>query len=219
MNGGREASSPPTGTLAAQDADRLADCLASEGVCVFPADTVYGLGCDPDSQTAVQRLYELKRRPAEKPAAVMFFAVRWATQALPELTERERTVLHALLPGALTLLLANRTGRFERACGPDPTTLGLRVPALPARLQALSAIARPVMQSSANLAGEPEARRLQDVPEEIRDGADLVLDGGELPGVASTVVDLRDYERLRRWSIVREGPVTSREVELILASC
>jgi L-threonylcarbamoyladenylate synthase len=212
-------TNPPAGTLAARDAERLSDCLARDGVCVFPADTVYGLGCDPDSHTAVQRLYEMKGRPAEKPAAVMFFAVSWATQALPELTECERTVLLALLPGALTLLLANHGRRFERACGPDPATLGLRVPALPARLRALSTMSRPVMQSSANLAGEPEARRLQDVPEEIREGADLILDGGELPGVASTVVDLRDYERNGRWSIVREGPVTRREVELILTSC
>ena len=55
-----------------------------------------------------------------------------------------------------------------------------------------------MLQSSANLSGEPDARRLLDVPASIRAGADLVLDGGELPGVPSTVLDLREYERRRR---------------------
>jgi L-threonylcarbamoyladenylate synthase len=65
----------------------------------------------------------------------------------------------------------------------------------------------PVLQSSANVAGGPDARRLEDVPEAIRRGADLVLDGGELPGTPSTVVDLRMYERGGEWRIVRPGAV------------
>ena len=63
------------------------------------------------------------------------------------------------------------------------------------------------MQSSANVSGGPDARRLDDVPEAIRAGADLVIDGGELPGTPSTVVDLREYEA-GRWSIVRVGAVS-----------
>ena len=50
------------------------------------------------------------------------------------------------------------------------------------------------------------------------DGADLVLDGGELPGVASTVLDLRDYEREGRWRVVREGPLGEAELRRVLAS-
>jgi L-threonylcarbamoyladenylate synthase len=206
-------------TLGSLDATRLQDCLAAGGVALFPADTVYGLGCDPSSAAAIERLYELKRRPVEKPAAVMFFALEWAMQSLAELTQREHAALGALLPGALTLLLPNRARRYRAACGPDPATLGLRVPALPPGLQALAAVSSPLAQSSANLAGEPEARRLQDVPDEIRRSADLTLDGGELPGVASTVIDLRRYEQDGSWGIVREGAVARSEVERILASC
>ena len=76
-----------------------------------------------------------------------------------------------------------------------------------------------MLQSSANLSGEPDARRLQDVPESIRAGADLVLDGGELPGVASTVLDLRDYEQRGEWQNRARGAVWARaDVERILAS-
>ena len=208
-----------SGPLTAADVDGLRECIAGAGVAVFGADTVYGLGCDPESETAVRRLYQLKGRPPARPAAVMFFALDPALDALPELEPRERAALRALLPGPLTLLLPNSERRYPLACGPDPDgaeTLGLRVPSLPVRLTALAALDRPLLQSSANLSGGPEARRLADVPALIRAGADLTLDGGELPGVASTVLDLRDYARSGEWRIVRAGPIGHAEIERVL---
>jgi L-threonylcarbamoyladenylate synthase len=209
--------SPAPGSLDVRDARRLEECLASGGVAVFPADTVYGLCCDPDDERAVRRLYELKGRPAERPAAVMFFAFEPALSALSELQDTERAALTALLPGPVTLLLANPRRRFGPACGPDPATLGLRVPRLPARLAGLRTVGRPAMQSSANLSGGTDARRLTDVPASIRNGADLVLDGGELPGTPSTVVDLRDYRSSRAWRVVREGALDRSALERLLA--
>jgi len=202
-------------------------------VAVFPADTVYGLACDPLQRSAVERLYQLKGRPPARPAAVMFFALASAFEALPELGARERAAMQALLPGPLKVLLPNRADRYPLACRP-PTggsgaaaanaglqadgdvALGLRVPALPERLAALRAVDLPVMQSSANLSGGREARRLADVPPALLAGAGLVLDGGELPGVASTVLDLREYEAHGRWRIVRAGPVGQAELERAL---
>jgi L-threonylcarbamoyladenylate synthase len=231
--------------VSAANAKRLRDCIAGGGVAVFPADTVYGLACDPLSREAVRRLYELKGRPAEQPAAVMFFSLAAALEALPELGPRERTALRALLPGPLTLLLPNREGRYPLACRPaaalagaagvpvvaerlrapalressragEDGALGLRVPLLPEHLAALCAVDLPVMQSSANLSGGPEARRLSDISPALLAGADLVLDGGELPGVASTVLDLREYEAGGRWRIVREGPLGPAELRRVL---
>jgi L-threonylcarbamoyladenylate synthase len=227
---------PAAPTLTAADAERLRQCVAGAGVALFPADTVYGLACDPLNREAVRRLYELKGRPAAQPAAVMFFALPPALEALPELGSRERAALRALLPGPLTLLLPNREDRYPLACRPasalsavvgeqaatehpqagEAGALGLRVPLLPQSLAALRAVDLPVMQSSANLSGGPEARRLAEVPPELLAGADLVLDGGELPGLASTVLDLREYESHGRWRIVREGPVGAAEVERAL---
>jgi L-threonylcarbamoyladenylate synthase len=201
-----------------EDAARLARCVSEGGVAVFPADTVYGVGCDPENGRAVRRMYELKGRPAERPAAVMFFTLERALASLGELEPSIRTALGRLLPGPLTLLLANPEHRFARACGPDPGTLGLRVPLLPAELRALSAMAGPMMQSSANISGQPEARSLAEVSPALREGADLELDGGELPGRPSTVIDLRDYAEHGRWSILREGALASAAVAELLAA-
>ena len=122
---------------------------------------------------------------------------------MPELGERTREALLRLLPGAVSVLLPNPAGRFPLACGDDPSTLGLRVPVVPL----LAGVRWPVLQSSANRAGGPDPRRLQDVPELLRRSADLVIDGGELPGTPSTVVDLRLYESDGSWEVVRAGAV------------
>jgi L-threonylcarbamoyladenylate synthase len=170
-------------------------------VAVFPADTVYGLACDPASREAIARLYALKGRPADKPAAVMFFSLERALAALPELGPRTRGALEALLPGPVTLLLPNPLARYPLACGHDPWTLGLRVPAP----GVLAEVSVPVMQSSANLSGGADPRSLEEVDPAIRDGADLVVDAGPLPGTPSTVVDLRAYGSHGTWDVLREG--------------
>lgn len=200
------------------DASALRECLADGGVAVFPADTVYGLACDPTSERAFERLYELKGRSPTKPAAVMWFSLQAAEQELGRLAPLTRRATHALVPGPVTLLVPNPDRRFPLACEPGrqaadpPAPLGLRVPTWPRSLAALAEVDLPALQSSANLSGDPAPRRLSEVPQAIRDGADLVIDGGELPGLASTVIDLRDFESSEGWSIVREGAWSERQI-------
>ncbi len=186
--------------------------MAAGGIAVFPADTVYGLACDAANRVAVERLYLLKRRSLEKASAVMFFDPALALESLPELGGRTREALSRLLPGGVTVLLPNPATRFPLACGEDPATLGLRVPAV----QQLAGVRWPVLQSSANRAGGPDARRLDEVPEFLRTAADLVIDGGELPGTPSSVVDLRGYERAGEWSVVRAGAVSREALAALL---
>ncbi len=117
----------------------------------------------------------------------------------------------------MTVLLPNPARRLPLACGPDPGTLGLRVPRLDGPLAALAGVRWPVLQSSANRAGGPDARRLAEVPAPIRAGADLVLDGGELPGTPSTVLDLRRFEVEDAWAIVRRGAMPEAAIRDALA--
>jgi L-threonylcarbamoyladenylate synthase len=195
--------------------------MAVGGVALFGADPVYGLACDADTAEAVERLYAIKGRRPDKPAAVMFFSLELALAALPELGPRTTTALEGLLPGAVTLLLPNPARRYPLACGvggDGVDTLGLRVPALAPTATALAAVRWPVLQSSANPAGGADARRLQDIPASIRDAADLILDAGELDGTASTIVDLRRFEDDGAWDVLREGAVASGCVAATLSS-
>jgi L-threonylcarbamoyladenylate synthase len=142
----------------------------------------------------------------------MFFQLAEALAALPDLGPRTRGALGRLLPGPVTLLLPNPERRFPLACGPAPERLGLRVPDVPL----LAAVSRPVMQSSANPSGGADTRRVGDVDQRIRAEVDLEIDGGELPGTPSTVIDLSRYEETAGYEIVREGALSADAVRVAL---
>jgi L-threonylcarbamoyladenylate synthase len=195
-----------------EDVETFERCISVGGVAILPADTVYALGTEPDSREGVERLYRLKGRVPDKPSAVMFFQLESALAALPELGPRTREAVERLLPGGFTLLLPNPARRYPLACGPNPERLGIRVPALDGNLAPLAAMRWPVLQSSANLSGGADSRRVEDVDARLRSGADLVLDGGELPGTPSTVLDLSGYEDDGSWRVVREGAIPREAV-------
>jgi L-threonylcarbamoyladenylate synthase len=199
-----------------EDVATFERCISVGGVALFPADTVYGLATEPDSREGVERLYRLKGRPPDRPAAVMFFQLELALVALPELGERTRAALERLLPGGVTLIVPNPERRYPLACGPEPERLGVRVPRLTGVLEPLAAASWPVLQSSANASGGPDSRSVEGVDAAIRAGVDMILDGGELPGTASTVVDLCEYEQGGRFRIARQGAVPSAEIERAL---
>jgi L-threonylcarbamoyladenylate synthase len=210
---------PAPAAISAEDVALLHACLAGDGVAVIPTDTVYGLACNPNSEAALRRIYELKRRPPHKPAAVMFFALQTALVTLTELGVRTRAACEALLPGPATLLLANPRDRYPGASAPagdGPRLLGLRVPLLTGPLAPLAAVPLSAAQSSANLAGGPDPRTLAEVPPPLREGADLVIDGGTLPGTASTVVDLSSFEETGEWRVVRDGALGAEPLRLAL---
>ena len=204
-------------TVVPADAETFSRCIAVGGVAVFPTDTVYGLACEPESREAVAQLYLLKRRRPEKPAAVMFFSLELALAALPELGPRTREALSALLPGGVTLLLPNPRRRWPAGLRAGSDDAGPARPRLAAgaRGAGRGALAGPAVERQRG--GRPgRAHAVDEVPARIRAAADLVLDGGRLPGTPSTVVDLRSFERDERWTVVREGAVGAGAVAAAL---
>jgi L-threonylcarbamoyladenylate synthase len=180
--------------------------VRSGGLAVIPTDTVYGLACDPYRSEAVARLAELKQRRPEQPIALVAASVDVVVDSLPELHGRLRVVLDELLPGPYTLVLPNPGGRFPWLAGSRPETLGVRVPAVTGVARTLLETLGAVAATSANLHRGPDPRRVEEIPEEIRAVA-AVVDGGELPGTPSTVLDLSGSEP----EVVREGAVSEPE--------
>jgi tRNA threonylcarbamoyl adenosine modification protein (Sua5/YciO/YrdC/YwlC family) len=170
---------------------------------VLPTDTVYGLCGDPRSETVARELYRLKQRPPEQPLALLAAGVEELLELVPELL---RVPLEALLPGAYTLILPNPARRLPWLTGAAPETIGVRVPELSGPGAEVLAQVGAVVATSANLHRGPETRTLEDVPAEIRAAAVLV-DGGELPGTPSTVLDLTGDEP----RVLREGAVPTAE--------
>lgn len=193
------------GAVRAREA--LEDCVAGGGVAIFPADTLYGLGCDPSSGAAIDRINSLKGRDEGKPAAVMFFAPLAMRELLSTLGPRTREALGALLPGAVTLVVHNPHRLYPRAGRDHPERLGIRLIEGP-----LAGAACAILQTSANPAAEPPPSRFGDIDAGIIEGADLAIDGGELGGEPSTVVDLTALDSDGSWTVLREGAVSRARI-------
>ncbi len=174
--------------------------IAGGGVAVFPADGLYGLACDPLDAAAIARIHEVKGRDDGKPSAVMYFSPLAMRELVDGLGPRTRLALGALLPGPVTLVVANPEGRYPLACREDRARLGVRLIGGP-----LAGAMCPLFQTSANLSGEPAPSRFDDVPAEIVAAADLAIDGGGLTGLPSTVVDLTEFDAGGGWIVLREG--------------
>ncbi|MFT4048889.1 MAG: L-threonylcarbamoyladenylate synthase [Solirubrobacterales bacterium] len=191
--------------------------IRSGGIGIFPTDTLYGIACDPDSESAAERIHELKGRPPKKPSAVMYFTLERLLGDLGEMLDAPTlNLVQQLFPGPFTLVVANPEGRFAPACAGTPNKLGLRVPKLSPWLESLASIEVPVMQTSANLSGGPDATALEDIDPSVLEGVDLALDGGVLLGYGSTVADVSELDQ-GRWRLLRaQMPRTSgRVAELI----
>ena len=180
-------------------------------MALFPADTLYGLACDPANAAAIERIHALKGRDDGKPSAVMFFAPLELREVLSMSGSRTRAAIGRLLPGPVTVVIANPGRLYPLACREHPERLGVRLIEGP-----LAGARCAVFQTSANRSGEPAPWRLEDVDPAIAEGVDLVIDGGELGGEPSTVVDLTGIEA-GEWSLLREGALAESEVAAALA--
>ncbi len=186
----------------------LERCVAEGGVAVFPADTLYGLACDPLNAEAVERIHEIKGRGERKPSAVMYFSPLAMRELLSGLGRRSREAVSALLPGPVTLVIANPEHRYPLACREDPERLGVRLIEGP-----LAGAMAPIFQTSANRSGGAAPTGFVEIDQRIVAGADLAIDAGELIGEPSTVVDLTDLDAGGHWEILREGALPGEEID------
>ncbi len=189
----------------------LERCVLGGGVALFPADGLYGLACDPLRADAIARIHEIKGRDDGKPSAVMYLSPLVMRELLGSLGPRSRAAVGALLPGPLTLVLANPDRRYPLACREDPERLGMRLIDGP-----LAGTACVLFQTSANRSGEEAPAHFTDVDAGIVEAVDLAIDGGERGGLPSTVVDLTAVEDGGGARVLREGAVPRGELRRLL---
>ena len=174
---------------------------------ILPTDTVYGLVASAADAAPAERLYKLKGRDPLQPSALLAADLEQLFRCLPELTDRAVAIARALLPGPFTLILPNPAHRYRWITGTAPETIGVRVPDLPVPADRILSHVGCVVATSANLPGGPEPRRIEDIPREILEQVAAVVDGGELPGTPSTIIDFTGAEP----RVVREGAVPSAD--------
>lgn len=191
--------------------DEAVAAIRAGELVVIPTDTVYGLACTPYHEKPVQALSVLKGRVAAQPIALVAPSLDWLLECVPELRGRAAVLARALLPGPYTLVLPNPARRYRWLTGDRPDTIGVRIPDLDGRAREILDRVGAIAATSANRHGDAAPRRLDDVPQEILAAVAASVDGGELPGTPSTVLDLTGTEpRVLREGVVPEAEALAR---------
>lgn len=154
-----------------------AEALRAGGVVLVPTETVVGLVA---AEKGLDRVREIKGRDANKPIALLCRSPEEAFALADHIPFLARKLAALFWPGPLTLVLDR----------PGGGTVGLRVPADSAVREVLAAFGGPLYATSANLAGEPAPRGLEEVDRRVSDVVDLTVRGEPGRGEASAVVDL-----------------------------
>ncbi len=182
--------------------------LQKGGVIAFPTDTVYGLGADAFNPAAVERIYEIKKRPRDLPLPLLLSdASRVAIVAAP--VSRFASLLASRFwPGGLTLVLPKAASLPSYLA--SGSTVAVRVPNHPISLALIERLGRPVIGTSANISGQPSILTAGEVRRQMGDRIDLIIDGGECPGGReSTIVDVSGEAPV----ILRQGIVAKQEID------
>lgn len=185
---------------------RAHETARAGGLVVFPTDTLYGLGCDPRSPEALQKIYAAKGRSATKAIPVLISRFEQLADVTSALPDPARRLMEAFWPGPLTLVLPKKNN-----LPPDLTPypgLAVRMPNHPTALALLDKTG-PLAVTSANLSDHENPRDAFGVLAQLDGLVDLVLDGGELTGgQASTIIDCLEEEP----KLLRAGPIPFSDI-------
>lgn len=188
-----------------KDYKEAADELKKGKLVTFPTETVYGVGCIFDDEMAYKSLVELKKRPPNKPISMMADSIETVKSYL-DCSDKAFAVLSRFLPGEYTFLLKAKPDLYPWVTL-NTGVLGLRVPASEEVRKMLREVGKPALVTSANISGEPTARRYEDLSPVFLEKT-FVIDGECVSQVASTIVDLSSDDP----KLIRQGNASFEEV-------
>lgn len=185
----------------------IAETLRSGGVAILPTETVYGIFCSYDDESAIRRIFEIKRRPQEKILTLTLADVAEAKKYV-ELASWQEKVIEEFLPGPVTFVFKPVVALSEFLVSREGKT-GIRIPDSPATRKIIRATGKPLASTSANLSGMPSPASFEEIEKELIEAADVSLDAGICEvKVPSTVFDLSFYPG----KVIREGAVSPEAI-------
>ncbi|MEI2666731.1 L-threonylcarbamoyladenylate synthase [Rossellomorea sp. LJF3] len=190
-----------------------AKILQQDEVVAFPTETVYGLGANATSDTAVEKIFKAKGRPSDNPLIVHISNKEQLEGLVKEIPLDAAKLIDAYWPGPLTIIFKNKENVFSGRVTAGLDTVGIRMPDHPVALSIIEAAGLPIAAPSANRSGKPSPTTAQHVIDDLEGRIAGVVDGGETGvGVESTVVDCTGEIPV----ILRPGGITKEQLEEVV---
>lgn len=189
--------------------NKIKEILDNDGVIIFPTDTVYGIACNCFSEKAIKKVFDIKKRPENKPINVLSNSLDKIKLVSKNISEKEKFLIDKYMPGALTIIL-DKNEKVSDILTAGLDTIGVRIPKNNISLRILENVSYPLATTSANISGDSAGIKITDFLKEFDGVVDAIIDGGETDlKVASTIVRVESDNKLK---IIREGTLKIKEM-------
>ncbi len=189
--------------------NKIKEILDNDGVIIFPTDTVYGIACNCFSEKAIKKVFDIKKRPENKPINVLSNNLDKIKLVSRNINEKEEFLINKYMPGALTIIL-DKNEKVSDILTAGLDTIGVRIPKNNIPLRILENVSYPLATTSANISGDSAGIKTSDFLKEFDGVVDAIIDGGETDlKVASTIVRVESDNKLK---IIREGTLKIKEM-------
>lgn len=189
--------------------NKIKEILDNDGVIIFPTDTVYGIACNCFSEKAIKKVFDIKKRPENKPINVLSNNLDKIKLVSKNINEKEEFLINKYMPGALTIIL-DKNEKVSDILTAGLDTIGVRIPKNNISLRILENVSYPLATTSANISGDSAGIKITDFLKEFDGVVDAIIDGGETDlKVASTIVRVESDNKLK---IIREGTLKIKEM-------
>lgn len=194
--------------------EKASRIISDGGVVILPTRGLYGVACNAHNTGAVSRIFDIKKRPLEKPLLVLVSNAGMLDDIVISVPAAAQSLMTSFWPGRLTLVLEGREDLPPGLCS-DTGKVGVRMVGHPVAAALVEAAGTPVTGTSANLSGAGGCDRITTIDRQVIDSVDMVLDAGVLAGGSgSSVVDVTGQVP----RILREGAVSAKDISQALES-
>ncbi|MHA2029011.1 MAG: L-threonylcarbamoyladenylate synthase [Candidatus Kariarchaeaceae archaeon] len=189
----------------------VAEDLVNGSIMLYPTDTLPGIGCLGSSSEAIAKLFAIKKRAQSKPVSYAFSSFDMMSRYVE--ISAYTMKFQPLLPGKLTMVLPKKKNA-PKLYGVESQSLGCRIPQVGWLLELISYLDAPIVTTSANISGTQPVNKVNDIPREILDQLDLIIEwSDDLLGTGSTIIDLSEKHKFK---ILREGAISKERIESLI---
>ena len=182
--------------------------IKNGGIVIFPTETVYGIGTNGLDAVAVEKLYNIKKRPITKPISLLVSDFDMINKVAKNITKKEYELMKKFFPGPLTIIL-NKKDIVPNIVTANTNTVGIRMPDNEITRKLIKHAGVPIAAPSANISGEPSNTNLNDLINIFKNNVDYYIDGGECKiGTASTIIQVVNEVPI----ILRKGGITEEQI-------
>ncbi len=186
-----------------------AELIRNGGIVVFPTETVYGIGANALNENAIKKLYDIKKRPLNKPISLLVNSIDMIEQVTKDITKLEYALIKTFFPGPLTIILKKKN-IVPNIVTANQDTVGIRMPANKIAIKLINYAGVPIATPSANISGRPSGTNIKDIMEDFDGKVDYFVDEGPSKiGLASTIVQVVDGVP----HILRQGSISEKQIK------